>query len=239
MWTGSNAATDYPTPVSQYGSEGSPNSLFTVPDALNTYPGNSSSSGSSPPEASFTDLLFTFGEFNQATPTLRSQELPQIQGDYASSQPRDLYPAEVTHPEEPTSVELEHYSTVVCTTLRNDELIYVAVSMFFLSFSPQMPILHVPSWTPEGKPPILLSAMRAAGALYVRTPRAAAFILNTLETARTTLLVDLVSGYLETPSTFTLLIKGLGQGRWRRHRKDSSHTSHGHLAVYWPLPPRS
>lgn len=47
-----------------------------------------------------------------------------------------------------------------------------------------MPLLHGPTWTPEGKPPVLVMAMRAAGALYVRTERAAVFILETLRQAR-------------------------------------------------------
>ena len=55
-----------------------------------------------------------------------------------------------------------------------------------------MPLLHGPTWTPEGKPAILLAAMRAAGALYVRTQRAAIFILQTLNMAREILVAEFV-----------------------------------------------
>jgi hypothetical protein len=56
-----------------------------------------------------------------------------------------------------------------------------------------MPLVHAPTWTLEGKSQILLTAMRAAGALYARTPRAASFIVQTLHGVRQTLLADLVS----------------------------------------------
>jgi hypothetical protein len=55
-----------------------------------------------------------------------------------------------------------------------------------------MALIHEPTWSAEGKPEILLKAMRAAGALYTRTPRAASFILQTLNSVRDTLLADLV-----------------------------------------------
>jgi hypothetical protein len=63
----------------------------------------------------------------------------------------------------------------------------IAVQLFFTTFSPQMQILHAPSWTAEGKPQILIDAMRACGALYDRNRRAAAFIVSTLAIARDTL----------------------------------------------------
>jgi hypothetical protein len=66
----------------------------------------------------------------------------------------------------------------------------IAAYLFFTVFTPQMPLLHAPTWTPEGKPPILLAAMRAAGALYVRNNRAAAFIMATLERAREVLVAE-------------------------------------------------
>jgi hypothetical protein len=66
-----------------------------------------------------------------------------------------------------------------------------------------MPLVHAPTWTLEGKPQILLTAMRAAGALYARTPRAASFIVQTLHGVRQTLLADLVS--LEGALRFTSL----------------------------------
>jgi hypothetical protein len=55
-----------------------------------------------------------------------------------------------------------------------------------------MPIMHAPTWNPEGKPDYLIAAMRAAGALYVRTRRAGQFIVNTLMAARRRLNVEFV-----------------------------------------------
>ncbi|CAL1708033.1 unnamed protein product [Somion occarium] len=56
--------------------------------------------------------------------------------------------------------------------------------MFYTKFLEQMPILHVPTFNPEVKTPILVSAMQACGALYVKTPSAFNFITSTLASAR-------------------------------------------------------
>ena len=38
--------------------------------------------------------------------------------------------------------------------------------MFFTSYLPHYPFLHQATWTPYGKPWILLKAMQACGAMY-------------------------------------------------------------------------
>jgi hypothetical protein len=47
-----------------------------------------------------------------------------------------------------------------------------------------MPLVHVPTWSLEGKPDVLIRAMHACGALFVKTPLAQQFVANTLDSAR-------------------------------------------------------
>ncbi|KAI0686857.1 fungal-specific transcription factor domain-containing protein [Cytidiella melzeri] len=56
--------------------------------------------------------------------------------------------------------------------------------LFYNMFLAQMPIVHTPTFTVDNKPPILISAMQACGALYSRTPAASTFIDGTLASAR-------------------------------------------------------
>ncbi|KAF9268772.1 hypothetical protein L218DRAFT_917817 [Marasmius fiardii PR-910] len=65
------------------------------------------------------------------------------------------------------------------------------LQLFFTVFLEQMPIVHPHTFSVEGRPPLLLIAMQACGALYVRTRQAAAFILNTLTAAREILVEEL------------------------------------------------
>ncbi|KAA1472942.1 hypothetical protein DENSPDRAFT_839343 [Dentipellis sp. KUC8613] len=81
-------------------------------------------------------------------------------------------PAEPDVPE-PTTEELQKY-------------LYV----FLTSFLPQMPIVHTPSLRVELKPPILLRAMQACGALFVKTKTAETFVERTLNTSREVLVSE-------------------------------------------------
>lgn len=56
-----------------------------------------------------------------------------------------------------------------------------------------MPVLHAPTFSIEGKPPLLLRAMQACGALYVKTRKAASFIDQILADTRETLIQEFVS----------------------------------------------
>lgn len=67
------------------------------------------------------------------------------------------------------------------------------VQLFIARFAEQMPIVHGPTFTLEGKPQILVSAVHACGALYVRTPAAAQFIDNILSSAREQVVAAFVS----------------------------------------------
>lgn len=56
-----------------------------------------------------------------------------------------------------------------------------------------MPIIHAPTFERDGKPPILLTAMRACGALYMKTRTAINYIDSILAQARDELVVEFVS----------------------------------------------
>ncbi len=56
-----------------------------------------------------------------------------------------------------------------------------------------MPIVHAPTFTIDNKPALLVNAMQACGALYVKTKKAGAFIEQTLATARDSLVQAFVS----------------------------------------------
>ena len=67
------------------------------------------------------------------------------------------------------------------------------VQLFYQMFLHQMPVMHIATFTIEGKPQILLSAMQACGALYVKTAAASQFIDHTLQSAREQLMQEFVS----------------------------------------------
>lgn len=67
------------------------------------------------------------------------------------------------------------------------------VYIFLTQFLPQLPIVHTPSLRVELKPPILLRAMQACGALFVKTKTAEAFVSKVLNNSRDTLVGEFVS----------------------------------------------
>jgi len=64
--------------------------------------------------------------------------------------------------------------------------------LFFSSFVTQMPVVHLHTWTPSRIPPLLVGALQACGALYVKTRVANAFITSTLAQARDPLVAQFV-----------------------------------------------
>lgn len=67
--------------------------------------------------------------------------------------------------------------------------------LFFSSFVNQMPVVHPYAWTVNRAPPLLVGAMQACGALYVKTRVANAFIASTLAQARDPLVAQFVRVY--------------------------------------------
>ena len=65
--------------------------------------------------------------------------------------------------------------------------------LFFSSFVKQMPMVHPHTWTLSRTPQLLVGAMQACGALYVKTRVANAFTASTLTQARDPLVAQFVS----------------------------------------------
>jgi hypothetical protein len=68
----------------------------------------------------------------------------------------------------------------------------VVVSLFFSAFLLQLPIVHVPTWRSDRIPSFLVGAMRACGALYVKTKTADEFIIRTMASTREVLVQEFV-----------------------------------------------
>lgn len=95
----------------------------------------------------------------------------------------------------PYPSEYQHYSTqftMQCSVTSINSL-YRLVHLFYQMFLHQMPVMHISTFTVDGKPQILLSAMQACGALYVKTAAAGHFIDETLSTSREQLMSEFVS----------------------------------------------
>ncbi len=82
-------------------------------------------------------------------------------------------------------------------------LTFFSVYLFFSAFCTQLPLVHPSTWMTEDKPPILVRAMQACGALFVKTRRATNFISETLSSTRDVLIQEFVR-----PSSSTLCVVG-------------------------------
>lgn len=79
-------------------------------------------------------------------------------------------------------------------TDRLSSVFFIAlVSLFYSAYLPNMPVIHAATFDIEGKSPLLVVAMQACGALYVKTRTAMNFIDTILAKARDELVVELVS----------------------------------------------
>lgn len=127
--------------------------------------------------------------------------------------------------------------------------------LFFSAFSTQIPIIHPSTWKAEGKPPILIRAMQACGALFVKTKTATNFINNTLVATRDSLVMEFVSDSaapLRVPGTYTweyqtnsgsdlskqlniiiavVLLQTIGLFHQKADQRVSSHVYHGMLVM--------
>ena len=68
------------------------------------------------------------------------------------------------------------------------------VCIFLTAFLPQIPITHTPTLRVELKPPMIVRAMQACGAIFVKTPVAQAFVEKMLGTSR-----DMVHEFVRGP----------------------------------------
>ncbi|KAI0776734.1 fungal-specific transcription factor domain-containing protein [Trametes elegans] len=97
--------------------------------------------------------------------------------NFLNAVPMSLTPAPSPEPSgQPTAAEL------------NDYMIH-----FLTTFSYHMPLLHIPTLFLEECCPILITAMRACGAMYAHTPAAEKFIESVLATTRDEIIAELSS----------------------------------------------
>ena len=96
---------------------------------------------------------------------------------------------------DPTTEELQHYraSASPRSSLPSNARLVLSVYIFLTVFLPQIPVVHTPTLRVELKPPVMLRAMQACGALFVRTRTADAFVERTLERSRDVLVGEFVS----------------------------------------------
>ncbi|KAF8893927.1 fungal-specific transcription factor domain-containing protein [Infundibulicybe gibba] len=160
-------------------STSSMNEDFSWAEGLNLRPG-------SPDE-----LPFTMGP----GPASKSLNDVTIQLPEALPDPSVLQPA-LSHMRlegpaaiEPPAAELQHY-----------------LYLFFSAFVVQIPIVHVATFSLQNKPPVLLSAMYACGALFVKTKKAANFISNTLTSAREALVQEFAKNPTNSADQFHLIL---------------------------------
>lgn len=126
--------------------------------------------------------------------------------------------------EEPTAEDLERYRECRIRLLLVNVMIIASfvVYMFFSAFLIQLPIIHVPTWRPERIPPVLLGAMRACGALYIKTKTADEFIVRTMASTREVLVQEFV-GVGSISVATGILIHVLFQGENRTDSGDPFH----------------
>ncbi|KAJ6486523.1 fungal-specific transcription factor domain-containing protein [Mycena vitilis] len=62
-------------------------------------------------------------------------------------------------------------------------LTFMSVGLFFTRFLAHVPLIHAPTWKMAETPTLLVRIFHACGALFVRTPSAAAFVEATLASA--------------------------------------------------------
>lgn len=94
-------------------------------------------------------------------------------------------PSSLPKPISPQPAELQYYRGYhAISPPIHPILTSVTVHLFYTRFLEQMPMIHLPTFNPDSKPPILISAMQACGALYVKSQSAINFIASTLASAR-------------------------------------------------------
>ncbi|KAK0462101.1 uncharacterized protein EV420DRAFT_1666265 [Desarmillaria tabescens] len=108
--------------------------------------------------------------------------------------------------------------------------------LFFSAFCTQLPLVHPSTWMTEDKPPILIRAMQACGALFVKTRRAANFITETLSSTRDLLIHEFTKvtcGPKEQDCLIlaAVLLQTIGLFHQRADLRVSSNVYHGMLVM--------
>ncbi|KAK0243899.1 hypothetical protein EDD85DRAFT_806025 [Armillaria nabsnona] len=108
--------------------------------------------------------------------------------------------------------------------------------LFFSAFCTQLPLVHPSTWMTEDKPPILVRAMQACGALFVKTRRATNFISETLSSTRDVLIQEFTKvscGPKEQDFLIlaAVLLQTIGLFHQRADLRVSSNVYHGMLVM--------
>lgn len=118
------------------------------------------------------------------------------------------------------------------TTAELDQYLY----LFFTAFCTQVPLVHSSSWKMEDKPHLLVRAMQACGALFVKTERANNFISETLASARDPLIQEftkITSSPREQAHLIltAVLLQTIGLFHQKPEERVSSSVYHGMLVM--------
>ncbi|KAF8629187.1 hypothetical protein AX17_005772 [Amanita inopinata Kibby_2008] len=132
---------------------------------------------------------------------------------------RHLSIGDITSVNEAAKPELQHY-----------------MYLFFTTFLSQIPIVHLPTFNAGSAPPILLDAMYACGALFVKTRRAMHFILKTLASAREILVQEFAKNPTDSAEQIHLilavvLLQTIGLFHQQSDQRASSSIYHSMLVV--------
>lgn len=108
--------------------------------------------------------------------------------------------------------------------------------MFFSAFSAQIPIIHRPTWRMEGKPAILIRAMQACGALFVKGFSALDFVNQTLVDSQEALILEFSKPCCSLKDQVFLilaavLLQSIGLLRPQSHQNSSTKMYHGILVL--------
>jgi hypothetical protein len=102
--------------------------------------------------------------------------------------------------------ELHHYrkTYLIHTGLSTD--FQTLVYLFYSVFCKQMPIVHPHTLLVANKPAVLLNAMRACGAVFIKTPNAAAYVNDVLTKSRNVILQELVNNFVSRSASRQLIV---------------------------------
>ncbi|KDQ49545.1 hypothetical protein JAAARDRAFT_42772 [Jaapia argillacea MUCL 33604] len=141
--------------------------------------------------------------------------------DTGSRSPSDMpNPSHVSVPNlEPTPDESQHY-----------------MYLFFTAFLKQMPVMHIHTWNGDGKPAVLIRAMMACGALYVKTRKATQFVVHVLDSSRDVLCREFDRNPTDLTEQIQLiqavaLLQTIGLFHQKPHERASANIWHGMLVM--------
>ncbi|KAH8107837.1 fungal-specific transcription factor domain-containing protein [Cristinia sonorae] len=108
--------------------------------------------------------------------------------------------------------------------------------LFFTKFLEQMPLVHAPTFNVGNKPPLLISAMQACGAVYVKCPASEEFIAQTLANSRDEIMAAFARKFTALEDQIHLilavsLLQTIGLFHERAHQRSQSTIYHSMLVM--------